>query len=209
MATSINFTPASPGTHRVIATYNGDANYNSSSSSCTDPTEAVVVNKVQPPNVPPIIGNAPGGTGGNIFGGGGNGGNAGPCGGGGGGAGGAGAAGGGAGGGGCFDVPSVQRLRPRRIVAFVGVTSDGSTAQASAFADLRGAGKATASRLTLIGQTTRRGLTLGRYKLSVRYTTKTRRALRRRRKATVRLRLRLSAPTGTPLILTRTVTLTP
>lgn len=102
----------------------------------------------------------------------------------------------------------MQGLRSRRIVAFVGVASDGSVAQASAFVDLRGAGKAQASRLQLIGQTTRRGLRIGRYKLSVRYSTKTRRALDHRRKAIVRLRLRMNAPTGKPLSLTRTVTLT-
>jgi hypothetical protein len=42
--TSTDFTPASAGTYRVVATYGGDANYTGSASSCTDPTEAVVVN---------------------------------------------------------------------------------------------------------------------------------------------------------------------
>ena len=41
-ATSGTFMPTTTGTYRVIATYSGDANYLGSSSSCSDPAEAVV-----------------------------------------------------------------------------------------------------------------------------------------------------------------------
>ena len=33
VATSASFTPPAPGTYRVIATYNGDANYNTVAGS--------------------------------------------------------------------------------------------------------------------------------------------------------------------------------
>ena len=48
-AVSSSFTPTTAGTYRVIATYNGDANYNPVSTSCADPTEAVVVAKAPLP----------------------------------------------------------------------------------------------------------------------------------------------------------------
>ncbi len=48
-ATSGTFMPTTTGTYRVIATYSGDANYLGSSSSCSDPAEAVVVNKAPLP----------------------------------------------------------------------------------------------------------------------------------------------------------------
>jgi hypothetical protein len=47
-ATSASFTPLAPGTYRVIATYNGDANYNSLAGVCNDPGENVVVSKATP-----------------------------------------------------------------------------------------------------------------------------------------------------------------
>jgi len=198
-------TYAAPGSYTATLTVTDDAGcstarvFTGQTVSCNGTaaartTRTVTVNKAQPPNVPPTLGSAPGGaggTGGNVFGGGGNGG---PCGGGGGGAGGVGATGGGAGGGGCFDVPPVQRLGSGRIFAFVGVATNHSSAQARAFLELRGAGKAQASRLQLIGQTTRNGLRIGRYKLSMRFSTKTRRALGRRTKATVRFAAAVERP---------------
>jgi hypothetical protein len=42
-AASSSFTPAASGTYRVIATYNGDANYAGSATACADPAEAVTV----------------------------------------------------------------------------------------------------------------------------------------------------------------------
>ena len=48
-ALSSNFTPATSGTFRVIATYSGDANYAPSFSACSDPAEAVVVAKAPLP----------------------------------------------------------------------------------------------------------------------------------------------------------------
>ena len=47
-ATSASFTPQAPGTYRVIATYNGDANYNTIAGLCNDPGENVVVSKATP-----------------------------------------------------------------------------------------------------------------------------------------------------------------
>lgn len=52
-----------------------------------------------------------------------------------------------------------------------------------------------------------RGLRIGRYNVSVRLNAKTRRALKRVRRTKVRLRLVMTAPTGFPLVVTRTVTL--
>ena len=49
VATSASYTPASPGTYRVIAVYNGDPNYVPVSGACNAPNEQVVVN--QPPPV--------------------------------------------------------------------------------------------------------------------------------------------------------------
>ena len=48
-AGSDSFTPTSPGTYRVIATYPGDADYDGSSSSCADPAEAVSVSRAPLP----------------------------------------------------------------------------------------------------------------------------------------------------------------
>ena len=48
MATSAAFTPQSPGTYRVIATYNGDSNYMSIAGTCVDANEQVVVSPAQP-----------------------------------------------------------------------------------------------------------------------------------------------------------------
>jgi tellurite resistance-related uncharacterized protein len=47
-ATSASFTPATPGTYRVIATYNGDGNYNPIAGACNDTGEQVVVSKATP-----------------------------------------------------------------------------------------------------------------------------------------------------------------
>jgi hypothetical protein len=47
-AVSASFTPQAPGTYRVIATYNGDANYNTVAGACNDPGENVVVSKATP-----------------------------------------------------------------------------------------------------------------------------------------------------------------
>ena len=47
-ATSGTFTPSTVGTYRVIARYNGDANYAAVSGLCNDPDEAVVVAPVTP-----------------------------------------------------------------------------------------------------------------------------------------------------------------
>jgi hypothetical protein len=48
-ATSSEFTPTATGTYRVIATYNGDANYNPALTACGDPGEAVTAS---PPTAP-------------------------------------------------------------------------------------------------------------------------------------------------------------
>jgi hypothetical protein len=48
-ATSNDFTPTATGTYRVIATYNGDANYNPTLTACGDPGETVTVS---PPTAP-------------------------------------------------------------------------------------------------------------------------------------------------------------
>ena len=42
------FTPQAPGTYRVIATYNGDANYTTISGLCNDANEQVVVSQATP-----------------------------------------------------------------------------------------------------------------------------------------------------------------
>ena len=47
-STSASFTPTAPGTYRVIATYNGDGNYNAKSGACNDSGEAVTVDKATP-----------------------------------------------------------------------------------------------------------------------------------------------------------------
>jgi hypothetical protein len=47
-AESTAFTAADAGTYRVVATYGGDANYTATSSSCTDPAEAVAVSRASP-----------------------------------------------------------------------------------------------------------------------------------------------------------------
>jgi hypothetical protein len=51
------------------------------------------------------------------------------------------------------------------------------------------------------------GLPTGRYKLVVRLSAKAKKAFKRLRRVTVTLRLRMTAPTGRPLIVTRDVTL--
>jgi len=174
---------------------------------------------VSPPPPPPppggvaTGGNAgPGGDGGRIVGDGGSGGNAGACGGGGAGGGGLASAGGGAGGGGCFAVDSVQSLTSGQVSAFAGVAENGTTVRAAAFADLGGQAKARTSRarprhMQLIGSTLMRRLGIGRYTVVVHLNRRARRAFRGRRKAKVSLRLKMTAPTGMPFILTRSVTL--
>jgi hypothetical protein len=52
-STSDSFTPTAAGTYRVIATYSGDASYNSITSLCNEPSEAVVVSTTPPPPPPP------------------------------------------------------------------------------------------------------------------------------------------------------------
>ena len=48
-ATSGSFTPASPGTYRWTAVYNGDANNNTATSPCNAPNESVVITPLQAP----------------------------------------------------------------------------------------------------------------------------------------------------------------
>jgi hypothetical protein len=162
-----------------------------------------------PPPVPPSGGGGGGnGGGGSSAGGtGGNGGDAGPCGGGGAGGGGIAAGGGGAGGGGCFDVAGVQSLASGRVVATAGVATNGSTVRADALADVRRLGGRRASRLSPIGAKLMSGLRVGRHKVVVRLSAKGRKAFKRLRRVKITLRLRMTASTGKPLIVTRTVTL--
>ncbi|MDX6668450.1 MAG: hypothetical protein QOK04_1830, partial [Solirubrobacteraceae bacterium] len=120
--------------------------------------------------------------------------------------------GGGAGGGGCFGVASVQSLASGQISAFAGVAENGTTVRADAFADLGTSTKARSSRtrakrMQLIGSTLMRKLGRGRYTVVVRLSKKARRAFKRKRLAKVSLRLQMTAPTGPPFILTRSVTL--
>jgi len=61
-ATSWTFAPAAVGTYRWIATYNGDANNNSVSGTCTDANESVVVNKIQPAITTSLVSGALSGT---------------------------------------------------------------------------------------------------------------------------------------------------
>jgi hypothetical protein len=138
---------------------------------------------------------------------GGNGGNAGPCGGGGGGGGAIASGGGGAGGGGCFFIPFVESFSSGEVSVSAGASEAGTTAQAQAFIDQPRQRHARASRLQLVGQTTMRGLGIGWHRLAVRFNAKTKKQLKRLRKVKVTLRLRMIAPTGSPLIVTRTVTL--
>jgi hypothetical protein len=135
------------------------------------------------------------------------GGNAGPCGGGGAGGGGTGAGGGGAGGGGCFDVVRVQSLAAGAVAAKAGVATNGSTVRADALVDMPRARRARAGRLSLAGTTVMRALKAGRYNIVVRLSATAKRRLRHMRKPKVTLRLRMTAPTGPPLIVTRIVTL--
>jgi hypothetical protein len=156
-----------------------------------------------------------GGNGGNgplVTGIGGPGGNAGPCGGGGAGAGGLGAGGGGAGGGGCFNLIEIQGLASGAVAATAGVATNNTSIRAEVLADL--GAKNTRARaakrrpsLTLIGQKTMSRLGIGRYKVVVRLSAKARKAFKRLRKVKVTVRLRMTAPTGRPLSVTRTVTL--
>jgi hypothetical protein len=142
-----------------------------------------------------------GGPGPNVTGTGGPGGNAGPCGGGGAGGGGLAAGGGGAGGGGCFDVVGVQSLASGAIAASAGVVTDGSTIRAEVF---DGAAKRGARRLAtkLMPR-----LKSGRYNVIARLSSKAWRRLNGMRKPKVTLRLTMLAPTGLPLVVTRTVKL--
>ncbi|MDX6668318.1 MAG: hypothetical protein QOK04_1698 [Solirubrobacteraceae bacterium] len=175
-----------------------------------------------PPPPPPSGGGghvAPGGDAGNgggggnggrgplVVGDGGNGGNAGPCGGGGGGGGAIASGGGGAGGGGCFFIPFVESLGSGEVAVSAGAAEAGTTAQAEAFIDQPRQRNARATRLQMVGQTTLQGLGIGWHPLAVRFNAKTRKQLKRLRKSTVTLRLRMTGPTGPPLIITRTVTL--
>jgi hypothetical protein len=148
-----------------------------------------------------------GGSGPNVVGTGGTGGNAGPCGGGGAGGGGLGAGGGGAGGGGCFNIVGVQSLAAGAVVASAGVATARTSVRAEVLAKLSGSRKARTSRLTLIGHKTMPGLPVGRYKVVVRLSDKARKAFKHLRKVKVTLRLVMTAPTGKPLKVTRTVTL--
>lgn len=185
---------------------------------------SATVDSVAPPPPPPpppgggagqgaIAGNGGnGGNGGKIVGGGGGGGNAGPCGGGGAGGGGLASAGGGAGGGGCFGVDRVQSLSRGKVSAVAGVAKDRTTVRADVFADMGPATTARTSRaraphMRLIGSTLMGGLHVGRYTVVVHLTKKASRALSMRRKVTVSVRLKMTAPTGAPFILTRSVTL--
>ena len=54
-AVSGSFTPASAGTYRVIATYSGDANYDSSASMCADPGAVVIVTAPPTQSPPPTL----------------------------------------------------------------------------------------------------------------------------------------------------------
>jgi hypothetical protein len=148
-----------------------------------------------------------GGRGPNVTGTGGNGGIAGPCGGGGGAGGGIAGGGGGAGGGGCFAVAGVQSLASGAVVAVAGVATNGSSVQADTLVDIGRSSKGRASRLALVGRTIMRGLRIGRYKVVVRLSAKARRRLKQMRRPKVTLRLKMTAPTGRPLIVTRIVTL--
>ena len=47
-ASSGNFTPPVPGTYRWTASYGGDSNYSSQTTTCNDPNETVVVNQAIP-----------------------------------------------------------------------------------------------------------------------------------------------------------------
>ncbi|MDX6644058.1 MAG: autotransporter family porin, partial [Solirubrobacteraceae bacterium] len=158
-----------------------------------------------------------GGNGGNgpiVTGIGGPGGNAGLCGGGGAGAGGLGAGGGGAGGGGCFDIVTVQSLASGAVAASAGVVTSNSSIRAEVLADMGAttktkarAAKKRVPKLTLIGQKTMNGLPAGRYKVVVRLSAKAKKAFKRLRRVNVTLRLRMTAPTGRPLIVSKVVTL--
>jgi hypothetical protein len=159
-----------------------------------------------------------GGTGGNggngptVVGKGGSGGVAGLCGGGGAGGGGIAAGGGGAGGGGCFRVDPVQRLSSGRLLAIAGAAEDGTTVRADAFAALGGSARprssrSRANRPQLIGSSLMRSLRRGRHTVVVRLSKKARRAFKRARRVTVLLSLRMTAPTGRPLLLTHRITL--
>jgi hypothetical protein len=63
-AVSDGFTPSTAGTYRVIATYSGDADYESAVSSCADSSEVVSVNVPAPAitGLSPASGPAAGGT---------------------------------------------------------------------------------------------------------------------------------------------------
>jgi hypothetical protein len=143
---------------------------------------------------------------------GGPGGNGGPCGGGGAGAGGLGAGGGGAGGGGCFNFITVQSLAAGAVAATAGVETANSSIRAEVLADMGAKTKARASKkrrpsLSLIGQKTMSGLPVGTYKLVVKLNAKAKKAFKRLKKVKVTLRLRMTAPTGLPLVVSGVVTL--
>jgi hypothetical protein len=180
----------------------------------TDATAAKISDSAATASQPPCPNaGGPGGTGGQtvhgghgvqgvgqapIVGTGADGGNGGPCGGGGTGGGGTSSNGGG-GGGGCFNAAGTQGLNGGNVTASAGVATNNSTVRAEVFTRAR--------RRSLIGQKTMTGLPIGRYTIVIRLSAKARKAFKRLRRTTVTLRLRMTAPTGPPLIVTRTVTL--
>lgn len=117
-------------------------------------------------------------------------------------------AGGGTGGeGGCFFIPSGQRIASGRVIIYVRVAHARSIIRADAHANLTA--RARAARLALIGRALKRGVPAGRYRLSIKLSSRARRSLAHARKAIVTLHITLTGPDGRsasatrPLILKR------
>jgi hypothetical protein len=108
---------------------------------------------------------------------------------------------GGGGGGGCFSVAGVQGLAGGTVTATAGVATNNSSVHAEVFAKLARKPR------TLIGRKTMTRLRVGRHKVVIRLSARARRAFKRLRRVKVSVRLRMTAPSGRPLIVTRTVTL--
>jgi hypothetical protein len=103
----------------------------------------------------------------------------------------------------------VQSLASGAVVARAGVATNGSTIRGDAVVDMGGSSKAhaRARRLSLAGTKIMRALRIGRYKIVIRLSATARKRLRHMRKPRLTLRLRMTAPSGPPLVVSRTVTL--